>query len=97
HHDIDFRIPELPEKMAWEQLVDTASDSGFGADGRLFSADEVFPLKARSFALFINRAAERSAPNGMLRREAPPTGLPVELVSPPVPPERAGDEDETSP
>jgi glycogen operon protein len=97
HQDIEFRIPQLPEKMAWEQLVDTSSETGFGADGRLFSPGEVFPLKARSFALFINRAPERSAPNGMVRREAPLAALPVDLVSPPVQPERAGDEDETSP
>jgi isoamylase len=97
HQDIEFRIPELPERMAWEQLVDTASDTGFGMDGRLFSPGEVFPLKARSFALFINRAPEKSPPDGVLRHETPPPALPIDLVSPPVQTEPPGDEDETSP
>ncbi|HWI27315.1 MAG TPA: glycogen debranching protein GlgX [Stellaceae bacterium] len=96
HNDLDFRIPELPAQMAWEQLVDTSTETGFGADGRLFSPGEVFPLKARSFALFINRAPEKPAPapNGALRREAPPPALPINLVAPPV--QVSGDEDETS-
>jgi isoamylase len=97
HQDIEFHIPELPERMAWEQLVDTASDTGFGMDGRLFSPGEVFPLKARSFALFINRAPEKSAPDGVLRHEAPPPALPFDLVSRPAHTEPPGDEDETSP
>jgi isoamylase len=59
--DIDFRIPELPARMAWEPLVDTASATGFGNDGRLFLPGEVFRLKSRSFALFINRAPENPA------------------------------------
>jgi isoamylase len=99
HQDLDFRIPELPEQMAWEPLVDTSTESGFGADGRLFLPGEVFALKARSFALFINRAPEKSGPatNGVLRHETPPSALPTELMSPPGPAERPGDEDETPP
>jgi hypothetical protein len=81
--------------MAWEQLVDTASPTGFGANGRLFSPGEVFPLKARSFALFINRIAEKPAPTaaGVILRETAPM---APLVAEP-PPEPAGDEDETPP
>jgi isoamylase len=99
HQDIEFRIPELPASMAWEQLVDTSTDSGFGTDGRLFSPGEVFPLKARSFALFINRAPEKPAPmpTGVIGREHAPVGLPIELVSPPIAPGAAGEEDETPP
>jgi isoamylase len=95
HQDIDFHIPELPEQMAWEPLVDTSTETGFGADGRLFLPGEVFALKARSFALFINRAPEKPglATNGVLRHETPPPALPTELMSPPGPAERPGDED----
>ncbi|HEX7966714.1 MAG TPA: glycogen debranching protein GlgX [Stellaceae bacterium] len=100
HQDLEFRIPELPVNMAWEPLVDTSLPSGSGANGRLFSAGEVFPLKARSFALFINRAPEKPAPapTGLVRPEEPPSSpLPVTLVPPPVEPEPSGDEDETPP
>ena len=99
HQDLEFRIPELPVTMSWERLVDTSTETGFGVNGRLFSPGEVFPLKARSFALFINRAPEKPAPapTGLLRREVPPSALPVELAAPPIAPERPGDEDETPP
>jgi isoamylase len=95
HQDLDFRVPELPATMAWEQLVDTASPTGFGANGRLFSPGEVFPLKARSFALFINRIAEKPAPTpaGVIRRET----VPMAPLAVEPPPEPAGDEDETPP
>ena len=97
HQDLDFRIPELPVTMAWELLVDTSTETGIAVAGRLFSPGEVFPLKARSFALFINRAPEKPAPapTGELHREAPTSGLPIELVAPPVAPLSSGDEDET--
>ena len=99
HQDLDFRIPELPVTMAWDLLVDTSTDTGIVTDGRLFSPGEVFPLKARCFALFINRAPEKPAPTptGVLHRESPTTGLPIGLVPPPVAPQPPGDEDETPP
>jgi len=97
--ELPFRIPELPVTMEWEPLVDTSLPTGCGADGRTFSVGEVFPLKARSFALFINVAPEKPAPapTGLIRPEEPPAALPVELVRPPVEPEPAEDEDETPP
>jgi hypothetical protein len=90
----------LPVTMEWEPLVDTSLPTGCGADGRTFSAGEVFPLKARSFALFINVAPEKPAPGptGLIRpEERPPEALPVDLVRPPVEPEPAEEEDETPP
>ncbi len=100
HEEIAFRFPELPVTMSWEPLIDTALPTGFGADGRLFSAGEVFPLKARSFALFINRAPEKPAPapSGLIHAEVPPAAAPP--IAPELPSstgEAAGDEDETSP
>ncbi len=99
HQDLDFRIPELPTEMAWELLVDTTIATGIGNDGRLFSAGEVFPLKARSFALFINRAPEKPAPapSGLIHPdEQPSEPLPVAIgPHPAAPPESSGDEDET--
>jgi len=101
HQDLDFRIPLLPAEMAWELLVDTTRRNGLADDGRLFSAGEVFPLKARSFALFINRAPEKPAPapSGLINPdEQPSEPLPVALgPQPPTPPESSGDEDETPP
>jgi isoamylase len=97
HRDLDFRIPELPIIMAWEQLVDTSSATGLATDARLLSPGEVFPLKARSFALFINRAPAKRAPavNGViLRDEPPPSMLPVSLTGTPG---VVGDEDEAPP
>ncbi len=97
--ELPFRIPELPVTMEWEPLVDTSLPTGCGADGRTFSAGEVFPLKARSFALFINVAPEKPAPGptGLIHPEEPPAALPVDLVRPPVEPQPAEDKDETPP
>jgi glycogen operon protein len=99
HQDLPFRIPHLPVTMQWEPLVDTSLPSGCDGDGRTFSAGQVFPLKARSFALFINGAPEKPAPTstGLLRPEEQPTALPVGLVRPPAEPQPAEDEDETPP
>jgi isoamylase len=54
--DINFSIPALAAPMSWEALVDTAQPTGRVADGKLYVAGEVFPLRARSFALLINRS-----------------------------------------
>ena len=100
HQDLDFRIPTLPATMAWELLVDTTQPNGLGRGGRLFSADEVFPLKARSFALFINRAPEKPTPTptGLIRPEEQPAVAPqVASATQPSEPEPSGDEDETPP
>jgi glycogen operon protein len=62
HGDIDFRIPKLPAEMAWELMIDTSLPTGIATERRLFLPGEAFPLKGRSFALFINRAPEKPAP-----------------------------------
>jgi glycogen operon protein len=85
HGDLDFRIPQLPAEMEWEQLVDTALPTGLAGAGKIFRLGDVVRLKSRSFALFINRAdekASRSAPPGVVDPDrppsvAPPVGLPV--------------------
>jgi isoamylase len=56
HGDLDFRMPELGAAMAWQALVDTALPSGRVESSRLYLPGEVYPLRAHSFALFINRA-----------------------------------------
>src|SRR5579885_3076482 len=93
HGDIDFHVPELPVSMQWEPLIDTSLPTGFGADGRFYTAGDVFPLKWRSFALFINRAPEKPAPaaSGLIATPEPPSASP-----PPEdpPPEDAEDEHE---
>jgi glycogen operon protein len=78
HGDIDFRFPTLPVIMQWQQLIDTSLPTGFDGDGRLFSTGETFPLKGRSFALFINRATERPAPapSGVIDTQEPPNAAP---------------------
>jgi isoamylase len=58
HQDLDFRIPRLGGSLAWEALVDTAEPSGLVSDGKLYVAGYTYRLRARSFALFINRAHE---------------------------------------
>ncbi|HWD59226.1 MAG TPA: glycogen debranching protein GlgX [Stellaceae bacterium] len=55
HEDIDFRFPRLNAALAWEGLVDTAEPSGLVTDGKLYVAGHSYRLRARSFALFINR------------------------------------------
>ena len=57
--DVAFRIPELPMPIEWETLIDTAEPTGH-ATPRLFSPGTVFSLKARSFALFVERGARAS-------------------------------------
>jgi hypothetical protein len=48
--------------MSWELLVDTATPAGYGADGNLHAPGEVYLMRARSFALFINRAPRLEPP-----------------------------------
>ncbi|HTQ33555.1 MAG TPA: glycogen debranching protein GlgX [Stellaceae bacterium] len=56
HDDLDFRFPRLGGSLAWECLVDTAEPSGLVADGKLYVTGHSYRLRARSFALFVNRA-----------------------------------------
>jgi glycogen operon protein len=58
HEDLDFRFPRLSASLAWQALVDTAEPSGLVTDGKLYVSGHAYPLRARSFALFINRANE---------------------------------------
>ena len=50
------RFPRLSAELAWEALVDTAEPTGLVSDGKRYVAGHSYPLRARSFALFINRA-----------------------------------------
>jgi isoamylase len=58
HEDIDFRFPRLNARLAWEALVDTAEPGGLVTDGKRYVAGDAYRLRARSFALFIDRAEE---------------------------------------
>jgi isoamylase len=60
HEDLDFRFPRLSAELAWEALVDTAEPTGLVSDVKRYVAGHSYPLRARSFALFVNRAD----PNG---------------------------------
>jgi glycogen operon protein len=94
YHDIDFRIPRLPTDMEWEALVDTAHATGIAAGGRVWRVGETFKLKARSFALFINRLREtpaRSAMMGVINPEEPP---PVSLPAASPHPEESDEEED---
>jgi isoamylase len=73
HEDIDFSIPQLPTAMHWRHCIDTAEESGFSADERIFEPGTVFPLRARSFSLFIHAAAVPAAVDatGILHHEEP--------------------------
>jgi isoamylase len=51
HEDIQFLLPAEPPLARWEVLVDTADGDGEGAPGRLYHANEKFPLQRRSFVL----------------------------------------------
>jgi isoamylase len=71
--DLDFCIPVLAAPMSWVPLVDTALPTGRVDDGRLYEPGEVYRLKARSFALFVDRSPRsESARAGALA--APPSG-----------------------
>jgi isoamylase len=56
HEDLEFHFPRLTASLAWEALVNTAEPSGLVTDGKRFVSGHTYPLRARSFALFINRA-----------------------------------------
>ncbi len=56
YDDLPFHFPHLPTPLVWEALVDTAEPTGLAAGGRLWQPGESYPLRAHSFALFINRA-----------------------------------------
>ena len=56
HEDLDYHFPVLAAPMSWEPLVDTAEPTGLAINGRLYAPGEVYRLRARSLALFINRA-----------------------------------------
>jgi len=64
HGDLDFYFPELPTPLAWEALVDTAEPTGRVEPGRIWRPGEAYPLRAHSFALFINRAPTLQALRG---------------------------------
>ena len=66
HGDLDFRFPRLNTSWAWQALVDTAEPSGLVSDGKLYVAGHAYQLRARSFALFIDRSpGERRERRGM--------------------------------
>jgi isoamylase len=54
--DLDFSFPLLAAVMSWEPLVDTAEPTGRVAANRLYEPGDTYRLRARSLALFINRA-----------------------------------------
>jgi isoamylase len=60
--DLDFTFPRLVAVLEWEPLVDTAEPTGRVADGRLYQPGDIFRLRARSLALFINRAPRPEMP-----------------------------------
>jgi isoamylase len=60
--DLDFHLPQLAAPMSWEPIVDTAEPSGLVGNGRLYGPGEVYPLRGRSFVLFINRAPRPEMP-----------------------------------
>jgi glycogen operon protein len=64
HEDLDFRFPRLSSSssLAWQALVDTAEPTGLVNDGKLYVAGHAYKLRARSFALFINRAPANGKP-----------------------------------
>jgi glycogen operon protein len=64
HGDLDFHFPTLPTPLAWEALVDTAEPTGRVESGRIWEPGEAYPLRAHSFALFINRAPAPGLRNG---------------------------------
>jgi glycogen operon protein len=63
HEDLDFRFPRLNTSWAWQALVDTAEPTGLVTDAKLYVAGHTYKLRARSFALFINRAPAEGRSN----------------------------------
>jgi isoamylase len=62
HQDLDFHFPRLTANLAWQALVDTAEPSGLVNESKLYVAGHTYPLRARSFALFVNRAGADGKP-----------------------------------
>ena len=67
---VDFCFPRLAAPLAWELVVDTAEPSGLGPEERPHEPGEVYPLRAHTFALFVDRGTRA---NG-LRRSPPDPG-----------------------
>ncbi|HEV2334325.1 MAG TPA: glycogen debranching enzyme GlgX, partial [Stellaceae bacterium] len=67
YDDLPFHFPHLPTGLLWEALVDTAEPTGLAAGGRLWHPGEAYPLRAHSFALFINRAPASPPPGSETR------------------------------
>jgi isoamylase len=84
HEDLDYTFPALAPAMSWEPLVDTAEPTGLVANGRLYHAGDAYRLRARSLALFINRAPrpELRSDVGAARVAAPPA---ISIPDPVIP------------
>jgi isoamylase len=54
HEDLEFHLPSLPVEMSWSRLVDTAEPTGLVVADRSWNSGDIFPLKARSFVLFVD-------------------------------------------
>jgi isoamylase len=83
HESVQFALPVANEGHRWERLLDTASDAG-GGDVERLDARQVYPLQARSLALFrtidsnavsISAAQLESIRQDSLRRGIPLAGL----------------------
>jgi isoamylase len=72
--DLEFKFPLLAAAMSWEPLLDTAEPTGLVGDNRLYQPGEMYRLRSRSFALFINRAPRPEVP---LDAEAVPRDIAV--------------------
>jgi isoamylase len=61
HEDLEYTFPMLAAAMSWVPLVDTAEPTGLVGSRGLYHAGDTYRLRARSLALFINRAPRPEA------------------------------------
>jgi len=54
HEDIEYTLPPAELGHRWELLMDSATENGLG-DGEVLAAGTIYPVKPRSFVLFIRR------------------------------------------
>ncbi len=59
HESISFKLPKTPVDLKWRLIVDTSLETGI-AQGKNYPTGELFPLQARTLALFTQDSKARN-------------------------------------
>jgi isoamylase len=70
HEIVEWTLPAIEVDVAWQLMIDTASDNNIGAAGPLFRPGETYDVQPRSLVVFIRHPD----PSGEAEAEATPGG-----------------------